>query len=67
MYKILHKLFGWDYIHWQNVCDRGIARAHLDAENKPYFWKYKMTGVLEKITSAEQVTWLTCKPEKYIS
>jgi hypothetical protein len=66
VYKILHKVFGWDYVYWHNYADEGIARVHLDAESKPFYWRYKITSLLDNITSADQVTWLTCKPEKYI-
>ena len=27
MYKIYKYLFGWDYIHWKNSADYGIARV----------------------------------------
>lgn len=63
MWRILNKIFGWDYIAWENTCDSGVARIQRDANGKVYFWQYKSTkcvGRMEQI-----VLWLTCKPNKY--
>lgn len=65
-WKLLHTLFGWDYIAWKNMADQGVARVHKDALGLPYYWRYKNTKVLDVIRSKDQVVWLTCKPEKYI-
>lgn len=35
MYKLLNKLFGWDYIQWKNTVDSGIARIHVDGNGIP--------------------------------
>jgi hypothetical protein len=66
MYKIWHKLFGWDYVHWSNSYARGISRVRLTPDGTAFYWRYRFIHCLDKITSADQVTWLTCKPEKYI-
>ena len=65
VWKILHKLFGWDYIYWDGSCDQGVARIHIDGEGNLYYWRYKSIRVLDKIERSEQVTWLTCHPGKY--
>ena len=65
IYKLLHKLFGWDYIQWQNFADQGIARVHQTPAGEVYYWRYKSSKVIDKITGYNKVTWLTCKPEKY--
>lgn len=66
-YKLLHKIFGWDYIHWENYADSGIARLCLSADGELYYWRYKTTKVLDKIPKdSAKITWLTSKPEKYI-
>ena len=65
LYKLKHKLFGWDYIHWKNFITAGIARVHVARDGKVYYWRYKTTKVLDEIKEPNQVTWLTCKPEKY--
>ena len=68
MYKILHKLFGWDYIHWKDAINAfGIARIHTDAEGNPYFWKYKNINCLVCLKDTyHRIVWLTCKREKYL-
>ena len=65
MYKILNKLFGWDYIHWDNFADQGIARVRVSRDGTVYYWRYKNTRVLDYIDDNKRITWLTCKREKY--
>lgn len=69
LYKLLNKVFGWDYVAWANTADAGIARVHLDGEGKPYYWQYKLTKVIRQIPNDrhDQVVWLTCSPDKYIT
>jgi hypothetical protein len=66
MWKIFNKLFGWDYIHWKNSADRGIARIHVDAEGIAYYWRYKNIDLMDRLDGTRtEITWLTCPPEKY--
>lgn len=65
MYKTLNKIFGWDYIHWRNCSDQGISRVFLDGMDRPVYFRYKCTKVLDRIHKPEDVTWLTCGPDKY--
>ena len=62
IYKILHYLFGWDYVYWKYSYN-GISRIHFDAEGKIYIWKY---GEIAHIENKKDFVWLTCKPEKYL-
>ncbi len=64
LYKILHKVFGWDYIYWENSADNGVARVHI-INNGVFYWRYKNTQVLDEINDITQVLWLTCSPNKY--
>ena len=66
MYKLLHLVFGWDYIHWDNQLYHGVSRVFLAADGTPIYWRYKSTRVLGRIQTASDVTWLTCAPEKYL-
>jgi hypothetical protein len=66
IYRILHRLFGWDYIHWQNSADSAIARINRLPDGKIYYWRYKITRVMDIISEPNQVRWLTCKPDKYL-
>jgi hypothetical protein len=66
MWRILHHLFGWDYVAWQNCVDQGTARVHVDGMGRAYYWRYKAIRVADFITNPERVIWLTCGPEKYI-
>jgi hypothetical protein len=65
IYKLLHNLFGWDYVYWQNSCDYGVARIYKDGEGNPFYWQYKTTSLAKKINSPSDVMWLTCKSDKY--
>ena len=67
MYKLLHFLFGWDYISWKNSADSGIARIHVNPDGIPYYWRYKNIDVLDPIPNpGTRLIFLTCKEEKYI-
>jgi hypothetical protein len=65
MWKLWHRLFGWDYIHWENSADEGIARIQKGYNGEVFYWRYKITSVADKITTAENVIWLTCEPRKW--
>ena len=65
IYKLLNKLFGWDYIQWENSADQGIARVHVDGLNRVFYWRYKSTKVVDIILDPAKVIWLTCSPNKY--
>lgn len=65
MYKLLNKLFGWDYIHWENNADRGVARVHQSPDGTVWYWRYKITKCLDVIPGTNKVVWLTCEPTKY--
>ena len=65
MYKILNKIFGWDYIYWENNADQGIARVYVAAGGTIYFFRYKSTNFIDRINKQTEVIWLTCLPSKY--
>jgi hypothetical protein len=65
MYKLLNLLFGWDYVYWTNGCDSGIARVREAPDNTIWFFRYRITNIIDKIKNPEDVTWLTCHPSKY--
>jgi hypothetical protein len=67
MWKIWNKLFGWDYISWKNSAAQGIARVNKGHNGECWYFRYKTTRRIDKVESADQVVWLTCKPEKYLS
>jgi hypothetical protein len=65
MWKILNKLFGWDYIAWRNSADNGVARVHV-GYGVVWFYRYRITKLVDKIKDKDQVTWLTCDFKKYL-
>ena len=65
IYKLLNKLFGWDYIGWSNSVDDGVARVHVDGMRRVWYWRYKGTKVADIIVDPAKVIWLTCSPNKY--
>lgn len=75
MYKLLNFLFGWDYVAWKNSADQGVARIHKNPDGVAWMWRYRITDVLDIITSDNitntkgygiTVTFLTCKSSKYV-
>ena len=67
MWKFWNKLFGWDYIFWNNTADQGIARVYKDGNNNPYYFQYRVLNLIEPIRKESDVIWLTCKSNKYIN
>ncbi len=67
MYKLLNKLFGWDYIQWSNFADSGIARVQKDFNGKLYYFRYRSIKVIDVIHDKDNFIWLTCEPIKYIN
>ena len=65
IYKLLNKLFGWDYIQWSNSAAQGVARVHVDGMRRVWYWRYKGTKVVDIIEDPAKVIWLTCSPNKY--
>lgn len=66
MYKILNKLFGWDYIYWKSFASQGIARVHTSPIGKVWYFRYKNIEIIDTIDTPDQVLWLTCNPDKYL-
>ena len=70
MYRLMHKLFGWDYVLWSNSADQGIARVWIAADGFVVYWRYRSTKVLDCITpesvKSRRVIFLTCHSDKYI-
>lgn len=67
IYTLLHKLFGWDYVQWDNGFSGRIYRVHIDGMGRPFYWQYKSIYTVQVIHTPEEVVWLTCKPEKYLT
>lgn len=64
MYKILNCLFGWDYVYWESKSGilSCITRMRKNEDNQCYincFYRVR------KITSPNEVIFLTCKSSKY--
>jgi len=67
MWKLLNKLFDYDYIAWRNSADKGVARLHREEGNgRCWYWRYKNTCCADVIKDSDQVIWLTCEPSKYL-
>jgi len=73
LYKILNWIFGWDYVAWKNENDsrmRGIVRIFIDGTGKCRYDKniyMNFEANFVEIKNADEVVWLTCKPEKYLN
>jgi len=64
LYRVLHKLFGWDYIHWGTTQSWGITRVYVDGDGVPYFHS-KYGRIYKPDGGACEVIWLTCPRTKY--
>lgn len=65
-YKILHWLFGWDYVLLCGSCDRVIARVFILPDGRVVAWEHKRLNWLYEIGNPDQVVWLTCLSSKYL-
>jgi hypothetical protein len=74
IYKLLNKLFGWDYIQLRYPPNEGVSRVQLDGMNRVWHWQIRVTilanisyddKVIHIIQRPEDVMWLTCSPDKY--
>lgn len=65
IWRLLNLFLGFDYIYWSNSADQGIARVFRLPDGGVYYWRYRITSVMDEIKSPEQVRWITCKPSKY--
>lgn len=70
IYKILHKIFGWDYVHWSSGAYSGIARVRVDGNGNPFIFRFGKQDVLKlynpPYNTVNIITWLTCSSNKYI-
>ncbi len=65
MYKLRHKILGWDYVFWEYNFHSGVARVIVLPDETIGFWENPC--YFKIIKNPAQVTWLTCKPEKYFN
>ena len=70
MYKILHLLFGWDYVLWEMSLTggSGICRIKRAANNRFYIMRYPAIEgifILDEPDPYITITYLTCNKSKY--
>lgn len=65
MWKLYHRLFGWDYIAWVNMSDQGVGRVRVSPDGRVFYWRYRSTDVWDVVRAPKDVLWLTCAPSKY--
>ena len=69
MYKIFHKLFGWDYVFWRvgQVGNYGVSRIKTLPDGTHYITRYLDAGfvALKFGDPYIKLTYLTCDPSKY--
>ena len=65
MYRIFNFLFGWDYIYWSNTADQGIARIYSAQDYKVFYFRCKITRLIDLVSDPKEVEWLTCNSSKY--
>lgn len=70
-WRINNRLFGWDYIYWEDInCfptkdpEWGICRVYTTPQGTCYYIKVDR---LIYLNADSRVDWLTCSPEKYIN
>ena len=66
MWRLWHKLFGWDYVYWELISMSGISRVRVDPGGAAYF---RILGLIIRVTdpSLDDILFLTCSPEKYLN
>lgn len=68
MYKLLNKLFGWDYLYWQNSAAQGVSRVRVSPDGYVYFIRYKnykLYDIIGHPNCPRTILYLTCSAEKY--
>lgn len=66
MWKLWNKLFGWDYIYWENFADQGVAKVRKGHNGEVWYYRYWITSCVDRVRNPERVIWLTCHPSKYL-
>ena len=65
MYRILNKLFGWDYIYWKSEDYDGISKIVILPDKTIHFWaRGYLINIDNKLVN---IKFLTCTPDKYIN
>ena len=65
MWKLFNFLFRFDYIFWKNSCDQGIARVYKNKDGFVFYFRYRITNLIDVIEDEQQVLFLTCSSKKY--
>ena len=66
MWKLWHKLFGWDYIQWSIADSHQVSRIKRAPNGLAYFKKYgEIVSFPLKTSIPYQIIFLTCPPKKY--
>lgn len=70
MYRIFHKLFGWDYVFWRHIAGTyGISRIKQLPDKKYYIERHCIAGLTDLNNPydlyALELTYLTCDASKY--
>lgn len=65
MWRLWHKLFGWDYIQWSSAGLYGIARIRIAPSGLVYFLHLGEVVRLNEL-KPRQITYLTCSKDKYL-
>lgn len=65
MYKIWNKLFGWEYIQWENTAASGISRLRILPDGTVVYRRYSTIQKFTVLSKNDNVLWLTCLKEKY--
>lgn len=70
MYRIFHRLFGWDYVFWKHEAGTcGISRIIKLPDGNYYIKRYYGSGFGDLNNKYDmqllKLTYLTCDPSKY--
>ena len=67
MYKILNKLFGWDYVFWGHIAagTHGISRILKLPDGNYYICRHGYAYDDLNTQYELRLTYLTCDPSKY--
>jgi hypothetical protein len=65
MYKLWHRLFGWDYVYWSYGYDAGISRVFELEDGTVVYWRSRIWAHMGVVKTEKSVLWLTCHPSKY--
>lgn len=64
MWRLWHKLFGWDYVVYAGSFHTRVCQLYKDGMGRVWIYRHTNSDPLT-IDDPKRVMWLTCSPAKW--